>query len=435
MGPKGAGKSASLEHLALQWDGRSDRFLKRWELASFPVADITTIRVGAQPGPSSTRAAWEFLLLLRLFESLVSDQGAHLGSGVVGFHKSLVGAGLVGGPDLRTRFFDWSKTTMRFNVGVLSGESSSTDSEVTALQIVEILKKAISSIQTSSRHLLAIDGLDSFFAESESQRESLGSLLDASYEINSFLRDVGLPCTVLLAIRHDMFAQVPSTDSAKYGDHTVELDWSCGGTSSGDELWKLVSTKAKASVPPSFKGLPLGDLRKAYLAEPIGVGPYKNMPSWLLSYTRMLPRDLVALMNEVKRVHKGSGQLRESEAKIAVRRYCETYFVREIGNNLSRLIPQGAFKVETLLDALSAMSSREFNVRSLQPEIDGLIDQTELRILLKQMFNVGALGVRRKSGGKMHTNFVYRRTAGGGFSFIADYVLHNALVEAWNLNW
>jgi hypothetical protein len=55
--------------------------------------------------------------------------------------------------------------------------------------------------------------------------------------------------------------------------------------------------------------------------------------------------------------------------------------------------------------------------------------------LLNQLFLAGGLGVQSRSGGSTHTNFIFRKTSGGGFSFIADYVLHNAMVSALNLNW
>lgn len=436
VGPKGAGKTASLEHLDLMWAGRHDCFLDRWELASFPVADVAGLRVGGSPGPTSTRAAWEFLLLLRVFASLMRDQGASYPGEVTGFHKSLVKAGLIGPADLRTRFDDWSRSTAKFNVLFFTYENESGEIEATPLQLVELLKRAIEMVETSSQHLLAIDGLDSFFAQSETQSESLGALLDAVYDLNTALRGGESRASILLAIRHDMFAKVPSTDSAKLGDHAVELDWSRGGSGAGNELWSLVNAKVRASIPPSFDGLTLGDVRKAYLAQPIGIGPHTDIPGYFLSHTRLLPRDLVALMRELQGVHKGSGQVRQEEAREAVRLYSETYFVREITNNLSRVLPTASSeKVSVLLDALSALPNREFNVRSLQPELDGFVSNEELRVLLKQLFLVGGLGVRSKSQGTTHTNFSFRRTSGGGFSFIADYVLHNSLAVAWNLNW
>lgn len=76
------------------------------------------------------------------------------------------------------------------------------------------------------------------------------ALVEATLGINAFLADTELRATVVLAIRSDMFGQLPSTDSAKLTDHAVELDWSKGGLGDGNELWKMLNGKAIASVSP-----------------------------------------------------------------------------------------------------------------------------------------------------------------------------------------
>lgn len=435
IGPKGAGKSACLEHLRLEWVDRHDRFLARWDLKSFPVADVTRIQVGSSPGPTSTQAAWEFLLLLKVFESLLRDQGAKHPGIVSDFHKSLVVAGLVEGPDLQTRFFDWSRTTVKFNVWGVGVEGGTAETEATHMQVLSLLKRAIAQIETGSRHILSVDGLDSFFAQAQDQKESLGSLLDAAHEVNHFLMETSTNSSVVLAIRHDMFVKLPSTDSAKLGDHAVELDWSRGGTSKGDDLWKLLNAKAQSSVPAIHAGLKLGDVRKAYFSEAVGIGPHTELPSYLLAQTRLIPRDMVALMQCLQKHHKGSGQVRERTAVAAVKQYSDTYFIREMRNNLSHVLPGESEKISVFFDALSTLPSRQFNAKSLEPEVEGLLGRQELRALLNQLFLAGGIGVQSRSGGVVHTNFVFRRTSGGGFSFVADYLLHNALVSNLNVNW
>lgn len=70
LGPKGSGKSAALENIRLTWHDRPDRFFTYWNLAGFPVNDVTAIYMGQSSGSSRAQAAWEFLLLLRVVESL-----------------------------------------------------------------------------------------------------------------------------------------------------------------------------------------------------------------------------------------------------------------------------------------------------------------------------------------------------------------------------
>lgn len=140
-------------------------------------------------------------------------------------------------------------------------------------------------------------------------------------------------------------------------------------------------------------------------------------------------------MTTVQKFHKTAGQLREQSAVAAVKRYSDTYFIREMRNNLSHILPGQSDKVSAFFDALSVLQSREFNANSHRPELDGIVEKHELRALLNQLFLAEGLGVRSRSGGSVHTNFIFRKASGGGFSFVADCVLHNALVSALNLHW
>jgi hypothetical protein len=434
IGRKGSGKSAALGHLALKWENRADRFLTSWDLGSFPLADVTTLQIGTKLGPSSTRAAWEFLLLLKVFESLMRDNGRTHPSDVTTLRKSLVAEGLIEGPDLKTRFTEWSSTTVKFPLGTGGFGGERKDSAATALQVAEIVKRAVRAVSTPNRHLITIDGLDSFFAQAEDQMQSLGGLLAAVTSVNHFMQDTGLLFSIVTAIRSDLLLQAPTTDSAKTADNSLEMDWSLGEYGESSQLWELVNRKAKASVQPSFSGQQLGDIRKAYLSGAFNYRNFPSIPDFFIEHTRLLPRDLIALLNALREEQKGSGLVSEQSARSAVRRYGDTYFVREIVNNLSFILPgQSATKVTSFIEALSSLDSRRFLSDNLRQSLEGEVDASEVRILLRQMFTVGAIGIRTGGGKKKHTNFSYRRVAGGGFKYPSEMVLHNALGEAWNI--
>ena len=61
--------------MRLKLKDRFDRFYVSWDLRGFPVADVTQIQTGQTAGSSRTQSAWEFLLLLRVMQSLSRDQG------------------------------------------------------------------------------------------------------------------------------------------------------------------------------------------------------------------------------------------------------------------------------------------------------------------------------------------------------------------------
>ncbi|SIR94889.1 hypothetical protein [Microbacterium sp. RURRCA19A] len=115
-----------------------------------------------------------------------------------------------------------------------------------------------------------------------------------------------------------------------------------------------------------------------------------------------------------------------------MRSYSEEYFVGEIFDNLAGVLDEnrarhlGAFK-----DALRTSPSRFFTFEYVCAEVKGELDETEVKQLLKQMFEIGGIGIRNGS----YTDFVYRRVGGAGFTTRHGFMLHDALTRAWNRPW
>lgn len=434
IGPKGSGKSACFEHLRLDWHDSPMHFFSLWQLGGWPVGDVTKIQMGISDGDASAQGAWEFLLLLRLFESLTNDQGASMPSEVLRLRKELEKLGLLGNHDLRTRFIDWSKSTVRFSVLGFGAENSSSSSPVTLYHLTTYLREACSRIRTNSIHRLALDGLDQFFAESHADWRSLAGLVHAVQAVNVAFRNQRTNAGVVLAIRSEIFGSLPSTDSAKLLDHSVRLDWTDSGFDSRNLLWTMVNKKAVASIQDGFGAVPFKDLRTTYLHERMHVGMYLEMPQYLLSYTRLLPRDLIAMLRQLQEVHPGAGPVTSEHAREAARRYSEHYFVAEIFNNLHGALDDAVGKrTMAFKEALASLPSRFFTAESIGQELQGVFDHEELRPALRRLYEVGAVGVRRGRVGNEHTDFVFRRTEGGSFSFRSQFALHSALVDAWHV--
>lgn len=124
-------------------------------------------------------------------------------------------------------------------------------------------------------------------------------------------------------------------------------------------------------------------------------------------------------------------------AKTAAMRYSKEYFVGEIFNNLAGILNDGdSRKMAAFRDAVRTVPTRQFRFDDVQSELDGELDAHMTKRLLKQMFEVGGMGIVNKSGsGGQYTDFVFRNVTGAGFSTKHDFVLHNALTMAWNRPW
>ncbi|MGK3710457.1 P-loop ATPase, Sll1717 family [Arthrobacter sp. IK3] len=425
IGPKGSGKSAVLEHIRLSWEERHDRFFSYWNLNTFPIVDITTISSGLSVGSSRAQSSWEFLLWLRIAESLSKDEGITAKSSFVKMIKSLKERGYIEG-DWLSRVSRWTGGTLKIDAKIFSVENRFNETYISPLEMSAYIRSEILAVTTSSRHIVSIDGLDSFFFEADNEWSSLAGLMQAMSSVNKELSRVDLPIRILTAVRSDILDVLPGPEINKLKTHSVYLDWHKNGIGARNELWDLVTRKAQVSKPE------VTNIVSQYLKKPFSKGPHTEMAEYLLDNTRLLPRDLVALLTHLQREFKRSGPVPQANALRAVNTYCSEYFVGEIFDNLAGILPTGhARQLGNFKDALRTAPSRRFNFDYMTKELDGELSPSQIRSLLKQMFETGGIGIQNGR----HTDFVFRQTSGGGFSTRYTFLLHDALVRAWNRPW
>jgi hypothetical protein len=425
LGPKGSGKSAVLEHIRLKWSEEWNRFFTGWNLAGFPVNDVTKMSMGQSAGASRNQAAWEFLLLLRVIESLASDEGLRVDAKFYAVVKNLKSKGLISS-DWSSSVAAWSTTTFRLDLKIFSTETKLEPATISPLEANAHLRGMIAACRTDSQHVIALDGLDSFFFEQQDEWASLAGLMQATLSLNRFLKELGLPVSIVVAARSDVIEVLPGPEINRLKSHAVYLDWHANGIGSRNHLWKLLSQKVSVSHPA------VTNVLSQYLNRPIQIGPHTELAQFLLDHTRLLPRDAVALMRFLQRNYRGNGKVPESNAIAAVRAYCEEYFVGEIFDNLAGILDQSrARHIESFKDALRTSPSRFFSFAYICEEVKGELDPVEVKQLLKQMFEIGGIGIRNGA----HTDFVYRRSSGAGFTVRQGFMLHDALTRAWNRPW
>lgn len=430
LGPKGAGKSAVLEHVRLLWEDRWNRFICSWNLESFPIQDVTQINVGQGSGGQRAQAAWEFLLLLRLIESIERDQGRRHSPIFDEAVRKLKRGGYLGS-ELDTVVRRLARTSVSVDVKLIKGERTWEQQAGGIPELSAALKEALQSVHLESQHLIALDGLDTFFFEGGAGWESLSGLVDAIASVNRFLRSTEMPVSVVATLRSDHFDALNSQNSNKLKTHTVYLDWSAGGIGAANQLWHLATQKGSVSRPE------VTNLVGQYLSGPMRQPAFPTVAEFLLSYTRLLPRDVVAMMGYVQQEHPGSTPVTEANAKRAARRYSEEYFVGEIMNNLSGVLrSEDAHKVIGFRDALRAAPTRYFDFSYLRSELEGELEPVDIKSLLRRMFETGGIGISNPLGaGNRHTDFVFRRVSGAAFTHRYEFLLHDALTRAWNRPW
>lgn len=429
LGPKGSGKTAVLEHIRLKWAKSGDRYFTLWDLSGFPVNDVTEIATGQSKGASRSQTAWEFVLLLRLLASLSEDQSIWSTNGsFTDFVKGMRTLGFL--------THDWVGAVTRWRVdsievdarllGQESRGSLAAGSDLNPLELTSYMKEVVGNTRSTSQHKIALDGLDSFFFESSDEWTSLAGLIQAINALNKWFSMSELPYSFVAAVRSDVFDVLPGPDLNKMKQSAVHLDWNAGGIGRSNGLWNLLTLKAAVGKPK------VKNLVTQYLGRDTSVWVYPDIPTLILDHTRLLPRDVVAAMKIFQLEYAGSSLFPEENAKRAIRRYCEEYFVGEIFDNLAGILPaEKARSLASFREALRTAPTRVFTFDYVVDELAGELDKSEVRQLLKQMFDIGGLGIRNGE----YTNFVYRSVGGAGFSPRHDYLLHDALTRAWNRPW
>jgi energy-coupling factor transporter ATP-binding protein EcfA2 len=424
LGPKGSGKSAVLEHLRLRWKDRYDRFFTSWPLSGFPVNDVVTINTGQSPGGSRAQSAWEFLLLLRAVESLAADESLQAPQEFRDMHKALVSSGLLTG-DWLAKVSRWSGAKIKFDVKIFGAEANRDAESITPLEVSAFIRSQIARTSTDNHHVIALDGLDTFFFEANDEWTSLAGLMQALHVLNREMRESGLPVSLVAAMRSDIFDVLPGPEMNKLKPHAVYLDWHAFGIGRDNHLWKLVTQKAAVRRPE------VRNVVTQYLSTQVQIGPHSDLPTFLLENTRLLPRDMVALMTYLQR-YKGSKPIPGESAKRSVDAYTQEYFVGEIFDNLAGILPTAnARQLASFKDALRTAPTRLFDFDYLTAELKGDLEPNEIKQLLRQMFETGGIGIYNNG----YTDFVFRKISGGGFTVRYQFMLHDALTRAWNRKW
>jgi len=437
LGLKGAGKSAVFEHLRLKYDSSSQLHFDYWDLSNFPIADVRNMKTGPTAGLGRTQNAWELLLLLRLVERLNEDGSSHNGSAAFGHMvKDLQAAGLVSNDGWKTQVIEWSKATAKLSlpfaaeVGLEVGKKS-----IQLFQLAEAIRRVLQQTSVVRRHMLALDGLDLLYFESENKRQSVSGLVQAVRALNLWAMEPGdIPVSFVCCLRSDMFNTLGSSETSKYSGKSVTLDWAREGMES-EELWALFEGK----IGVKHSGI---DIRKDYLSGIVSTGDTQKMAhTFILEHTRMFPRDMVAALKFIQRAARAS-RLTDSYAplpgpvvKAGIEMYCNEYFEAELASNLAGSLSennQSYSKTDMFVNFLKNLTRNSFTFEEVRSALESGLDGIEIQMLLKQAFDVSAIGKRDKKTGKV--TFVYRRPGGAAFDIRSELLLHNALVRAWSIN-
>lgn len=441
FGPKGTGKSAlALWIVSSTADEQVVSTVR--DASSLPLADIPSLQTGQPAGVERTVTAWKFILLCNYLALLRGDESAQIKNRreVERVTRLLREFGFMGDSSGRA-LLKVATTTVEIpipKVGPIYRRESK--SALNIFSLIPYLEDWALSAQSSNRHVLFLDGLDSIYLNDPKYDDSLSALVQAAYQLNQALGAAAATGSVVLLLRNDVFSRISMRlpDSQKMRDDLgVDLDWRVLSGSAGRNapLFQLVNAKASAAAGEHVDVL-------SYLPPRITVGNGgRQIPAmqYLLNLTRHTPRDLLRLCEEIRKA-ASSGMFPNEAAAVTqetvregVLQYSTKYFVNAIKNEFAGY-HRGPEAAQGAISALQYLGSQRFTRESFHAKLSeargGSTTDIDTDELLKLLFFAGAIG--NLVGNDSYMRFYHRRDDSEIY-LRGPLVLHGALCHAWNI--
>ena len=316
-------------------------------------------------------------------------------------------------------------------------------SSLNIYSLIPYLESWVTKATSPLRHVLLLDGLDSIFLNDRQYDESLSSLVQAAYTLSQGMLGSLATGNVVLLLRNDVFSRIALSlpDSQKMRDDlSFDLDWRVLSGSAGIRapLIQLVNLKASRALGIDQVSV-LG-----YFPKSIEVGQRasgsQHIPTlqYFLNLTRHTPRDLLRLFEEIRKVDasgiygKNHHHLSREVIREGVVQYSTKYFVGAIRNEFAGF-EGGPESAAIAISALQHLARQRFDRSDFAKELAELGASSEdTDRLLTLLFYAGAIGNLVGGSGGSYMQFYHRRDEAEIY-LKGNFLLHNALVHAWNI--
>jgi hypothetical protein len=446
LGPKGTGKSALAWYIKAT-ESYGTHLADVRDASNLPLAEVPRLQTGQVSGPERTVVAWKFILLCNYLEILLRDQGCSIqkNNEALRIAKLLRGYGFIGDASGRalTKYATDTVSVPIPHLGQIYKRESKNNLNI--YNLIPYLEQWVSEAQATVRHVLLLDGLDSIFLNDPQYDQSLYSLVQGAYQLNQKLGAQAATGSIVLLLRNDVFARISLSlpDSQKMRDDlSHDLDWRIMSGQAGTNAPLMQLVNRKAAQAHGIENVDVLGYFPSHITLGSRTGAPKRMRTfqYLLNLTRHTPRDILRLFEEIRKVEESgiyapSGMvLRDDVIREGVVQYSTKYFVGAIRNEFAGV--EGGPEAATLaISALKAVGKQTFDrnifskavgeVRGTEPTL------SEVNQLLTLLFFAGAIG-NFVVGKETYMQFYHRRDE-ADIHLRGQFVLHNALIHAWNL--
>ncbi|MCZ2807594.1 hypothetical protein O2W18_21010 [Modestobacter sp. VKM Ac-2983] len=412
LGYKGSGKSALAQHLTLQASRTEEFRVKTLELDELSFEDFSQVIQGDPDWMARYPKVWQLILLLQAVQALQEDDRLQLtvADAFRELKTSLLLAGLLPAGSI-------SEAVQAFLNGSVENHPTATAHRVERMALfstlVNQIKKVLTTVSSSRRHYIVIDGTDEIYTGESHLLEIIAGLLEAARSLNKPLADVGGGIKIVVLCRTDLYSRLPGSNQHKRRrDLGLELNWyEDAQDPNHSALAQLANTKARVADRE------IGNIFADYLPRYITrSGRRVQTLRTLLEHTRHTPRDFLQLLNNIGAVVSTAGSGTTSGLVNATRvnrglsRYSKDYFAGEIQDEVWGHLQQA--ERDNIVPLLTAIGRQRFSPEEFMRVADASFSGLNATKVLQILFECSAVGnVRDVPGANGRRNrivFKYR---------------------------
>ncbi|WPR66267.1 hypothetical protein SLW73_08145 [Glutamicibacter protophormiae] len=429
LGYKGSGKSAIGQKLVVDSETDPELFVTPLQLKDFPFNAFGRVGVSTDEPETRYPTSWAWLIHLRLLSSFKQDQGAICDLNFRKAVDSLIKNGILPDEELRTLVTKSSKNSFKAQIPKIleaTRETSTNESGLGFLQLVNHLREICRNFRSQSRHILVIDGLDDVLTQREIQYKSLAALLQEAVRINEDLVTCDVPAKVIVLCRTDIFELFPDGNKNKIRqDSALSLDWYHDTRNPEDSaLVHLADLRIQVAT-----GDPKARLVD-YLPKSIDG---EGIIHLLLSLTRHTPRDFLQLLESIRAFAIPGNTLSVNQILSGMRRYSIEYFLPEIKDELVGVLTPA--EIEASFSLFSAMRSRDFKYSKLREFANEsgheILTTLPIDKVLQVLYDRSAIGTVHGNRGYDAYTFKFRNR-NSTLGFPDRLMMHKGIWKAMN---
>jgi hypothetical protein len=308
--------------------------------------------------------------------------------------------------------------------------------------LLDIAKHLLLRIQSKSpsRINVFVDEIDLSYGSKKAYRRDcrlVRDLILVINELNAAFVEVASPVQIICAVRSEVLNAVETTGreiNKAITDYQLQIDWHSARVSDDNDLLKIVERKIAATEKGIFGKPMTQDVWSRYFARYV----YDDdMKRYLLHQTWFKPRDLVRLLNTVKKQYPGSPRITGEMLWNVRREYAKTSWA-EISEELyASYMPAQILAIRRVFQRVGG---KPFNFDFFRAEVEGksrlhpgvqrLFAERSPEVVLDDLFRIGMIGnVYRRSNREAAVNWAFR----GGSDLMHDrsIIVHPALLPAF----